>query len=157
MKIIRDTREQQGFEFFAQAQIIDQALDAGDYTIEGLEDVIVIERKASSGELYHNLAKKHMKERFHRELEKLDKIQNAYIICEFPESYLHTFPQNSGIPKSKQKYIKASAKYLRKLIYEITDNYNIQIIFCDDRNDAEELTFSLLKEIWEKHGDLSTQ
>jgi hypothetical protein len=42
MKIIRDTREQQGFQFFAQAEIIEQALDAGDYTIEGLEDFIRI-------------------------------------------------------------------------------------------------------------------
>ena len=100
MKIIRDTREQQGFQFFAQAEIIEQALDAGDYTIEGLEDFIRIERKASTGELYHNLAKKTMKARFHREMQKLDTIHNAYIVCEFPESYLYTFPENSGIRRA---------------------------------------------------------
>ena len=148
MKIIRDTREQQGIEFFAQAEILEQALDAGDYTIEGLESFIRIERKASTGELYHNLAKKTMKERFHREMEKLDTIQNAYIVCEFPEFYLYTFPENSGIPKSKRKYMKISSKYFRKLIYEIEDNYDVKIIYCADKDHAEQITFDLLQEAW---------
>tara|TARA_Y100001938_G_scaffold134373_1_gene194756 strand:- start:655 stop:1110 length:456 start_codon:yes stop_codon:yes gene_type:complete len=149
MKIIRDTREQQGFQFFAQAEIIEQALDAGDYTIEGLEDFIRIERKASTGELYHNLAKKTMKARFHREMEKLDTIHNAYIVCEFPESFLYTFPENSGIPKSKRKYMKIGAKYFRKLIHEIEDKYDVEFIYCDSKDHAEEVTFKLLKEAWD--------
>jgi len=155
MKIVRDTREQQGFHFMAEAEVVDEALPAGDYTIKGLEEVIVIERKASTGELYHNLAKKVMKERFHKEMQKLDKIQFAYIVCEFPESNLYTFPQNSGIPKSKQKYMKITAKYFRKLIHEIENKYDVKFIYCNDRNEAEETTLSLLKAIWEKYGNLS--
>ena len=156
MKIIRDTREQQGFQFFAQAEIVEQALDAGDYTIEGLEDFICIERKASTGELYNNLAKKTMKDRFHREMEKLEKIQNAYIVCEFPEINVYSFPKNSGIPKRIRKYMKIGAKYFRKLLYEVEDNYDIKIIYCDNKDHAEQVTFTLLQDAWNEFRNIST-
>ena len=159
MKIIIDNREQKPFfqTFFktdGQVRTSFGTMDAGDYTIEGLEDFIAIERKASSGELYNNLAKKTMKDRFHREMGKLDTIQRAYIVCEFPESDLHIFPKNSGIPKSKQRYIKMSAKYFRKLIHEIKEGYNVEFVFCDNREHAEDVAYSLLKDAWNDYPDL---
>lgn len=151
-----DTREQLGFDFFAQgAEIVDVTLGAGDYTIEGLEEYIAIERKASTGELSGNLGKVKMRERFYRELEKLNTIQEAYIVCEFPQSFLYTFPENSGIPKSKRKFIKMSGKYLRKLIHEIEDNFDVQFIYCDNRAHAEQVTYDLLEKAWKKYGNIS--
>lgn len=160
MHILIDTREQRPFfqTFFkadGNIRTSSAAMGAGDYTIEGLEDFIAIERKASSGELYNNLAKKTMKERFHREMEKLDTIQRAYIVCEFPEQDLHTFPKNSGIPASKQRYIKMSAKYFRKLIHEIKDGYSVEFVFCENREHAEDVAYSLLKEAWNDFSDIS--
>lgn len=155
MEIIRDTREQKGFNFFAHAEVTDETISNGDYTVRGLEDIIIVERKASCGELYNNLSKSKMKDRFHRELAELEKIKYAYIVCEFPESYLYTFPKNSGIPPSTWKYIKITAKYLRKLVHEINDNYDIDLIFCADRDTAESTTFHLLSTAWEKYGNLS--
>lgn len=158
MIINRDTREQLGFDFFTQGvKVEDTALSAGDYTIFGLEKYIAIERKASTGELSGNLGKIKMRERFYRELEKLDTIQEAYIVCEFPESYLYTFPENSGIPRSKRKFMKMSSKYLRKLIHEVEDNFKVEFIYCDDRNHAEQVTYGLLEAAWNKYGNIPQQ
>ncbi len=151
MKIIRDTREQNGFfvDDFTRGNIvvIDKKLNAGDYSIEGLEDKVSIERKATTGELYINLSKKTNKERFYRELEILSKMK-AYIVCEFPESLIHSFPEGSGIPESKKKFLRVSGKYFRKMLYEIEEKFNIKIIYCRDRAEAEHITFSLLESEW---------
>ena len=48
--IIRDTREKNGwnFDFYESCEaIIDQGLKTGDYTAQGLEEHLVIERKAT--------------------------------------------------------------------------------------------------------------
>ena len=48
MVIIRDTREQNGytFGFLPQDQVKVATLPTGDYSIEGLEDQVTIERKS---------------------------------------------------------------------------------------------------------------
>lgn len=134
-----------------------QKLDCGDYSLEGLEHIFKAERKATTGELYLNLGQVKMKERFHRELALLDKVKHAYIICEFPECRIHMFPDNSGIPERRKKFLRISAKYFSKLIYEIRDMYDIEIIFCENREEAEKITIGLLKEMWDKYGgDISS-
>ena len=151
MKIIRDTREQYGFftdPFVTTAEIIVRGLKAGDYSIEGLEHFVCIERKASTGELYGNLAKESSRNRFHREMEKLAKIKYRYILCEFSEICIHTFPEGSGIPIAQRANIKVSAKYLRKLIYEVEEKYDIKFIYCASRSEAERTTFLLLEKAW---------
>ena len=57
MKVIRDTREKQGWDFifYDNIDIVDQKLDCGDYTTESLKDIVVIERKASATEIANNL------------------------------------------------------------------------------------------------------
>lgn len=163
MKVLIDTREKKPFDIAmasfdgVDVDITVQKLDCGDYSLEGLEHIVRIERKATTGEIYLNLAQNKMKERFHRELVLLDEVKHAYIVCEFPESRIHTFPNDSGIPAYKRKYLRISAKYFSKLIYEIKDMYNIEFVFCDNREEAEKFTIGLLKEMWDKYGgDISS-
>jgi DNA excision repair protein ERCC-4 len=150
VNIIIDTREQKPFDMTtasfagAEFEIVRQKLDCGDYSVEGFEDKIVVERKATPAELYGNLATEKMRERFYREMEKLSKVEEAYILCEFAESCLYTFPKNSGIPIKKQKYLRVGAKYFRKLVYEVAEKFNVEYIFCDNRMEAELKTFELL-------------
>lgn len=141
MKIIRDTREKNPFNFFfyPEIELEVRKLDCGDYLIEDKQ--IIFERKATSGEIYLNLASKKNKDRFFREIEKLKKYK-AYIICEFPESYLYEFPNNSGIPEERWQYLKANPKYIRKLINEIKD-MGIEVIYCNSRDEAESYIVSL--------------
>ena len=146
MIIIRDTREKKGWDFpFKEAEIKVGGLKYGDYTVEGLEDVVRIERKASTSEIAQNLGSKKNKERFYRELEKLQLLPNAYIICEFPESNIYEYPQNSGMPKNKMAFAKIGGKFLRKLIHEIEDNFDIQVMFFNSRSEAEDFSYDLLK------------
>jgi DNA excision repair protein ERCC-4 len=77
-RIIIDTREQKPYEF-PEFETVSQALDAGDYSLEGLENRIAIERK-SMDDLVHTLLAG--KKRFCRELAKLRSYDYAYIVVE---------------------------------------------------------------------------
>jgi ERCC4-type nuclease len=71
-KLIIDTREKQPWDFEADdafEEVIYRKLDGGDYSIEGLEDIIVIERKASADELFLNFSQQ--KKRITAEFERL--------------------------------------------------------------------------------------
>lgn len=89
--IIRDTREQTGWTWAADVDksyyipilgTVTSCLDAGDYSVQGKEGLIRIERKASFAELYGNLVDKDNKERFYREMEKLKDIPYKCIVIE---------------------------------------------------------------------------
>lgn len=139
MKILRDTREQNPLQFtFAQIEIEDRKLDYGDYQIEGTS--IIIERKASTGELYNNLITKDSV-RFYKLVENL-LLLDSYILCEFPESDLYEFPEHSGIPENKWKGLRASSAFLRKKVNELKDR-GLRFVFCDDRYQAEKFIISL--------------
>ena len=60
-KVIKDTREQEGYYFSEYGTclgMVERKLDTGDYSIEGLEDLICIERKGCAEELAQNLGQK---------------------------------------------------------------------------------------------------
>lgn len=151
MQIIRDTRERNGWEFpfSGNENIISKKLDAGDYTTELLEDFVVVERKATATEIANNLGKKEAKARFYREFERMKDLQKAYIVCEFPESNVYEFPHNSGMSKAQMAKVRMNGGYLRKLIGQIEQDYNnIEVVFCNNRNEAETFTYDIL-EFWE--------
>ena len=59
--VVKDTREQEGYffnEFNTCKGMVERKLDTGDYTIDGLEDKICIERKGCIEELAVNLGQK---------------------------------------------------------------------------------------------------
>lgn len=151
MQIIRDTREKNGwdFSFFEEATIESRKLDCGDYTTELLEHFVVVERKATATEIANNLGKKTAKERFYREFDRMQDLRRAYIVCEFPESSVYEFPRNSGMSQAKLARVRMNGGYLRKLIGQIEQDYsNIEVVFCNDRNEAETFTYDILKQ-WE--------
>ena len=132
MKIIRDTREKDGwnFEFYDNIEITSQKMDCGDYTTDVLKDIIVIERKASVVEIANNLGKKVAKDRFYREFDRMASLKKAYIVCQFLESDVYGFPQNSGLSQAKIAMVRMNGKNLIKMMAQITREYdNIEIIF----------------------------
>lgn len=146
--IIRDTREKNGWDFsdfaFEDVKISKSGLKYGDYTSAKLCDKLRIERKASTGELYMNLATVKARQRFHRELEELQHFKYAYIVCEFPESNWACFPENSGIPEKQHSKLRVSRKYLRRLMKEVEDKFNINIVYCNNRDEAELFTYNII-------------
>ena len=60
-KVIKDTREQNGWFFTPYEKCSGmevKTLHTGDYTLEGFEDVVCIERKGCVAEIAMNLGKK---------------------------------------------------------------------------------------------------
>lgn len=152
MKIIRDTRERNGWEFpfYDDVELISNKLDCGDYTTELLEGFVVIERKATATEIANNLGKKTAKERFYREFDRMKNLRKAYIVCEFTESDVYAFPRNSGMSHAQMSRVRMNGNYLRKLIGQIEENYsNIEVVFCSNRENAENFTYETLKS-WEE-------
>ncbi len=148
IEIIRDTREKKDFftfKSYSDVNVISHKLSTGDYSLVGFEDEITLDRKKSSNELQMCLGKDWV--RFKKELVRMSYFEAPYIICEFPRHYIDIFPEMSGIPTKRWKRLRIRAPFLRKRLNDIKDEFpNIQIIFCDDHYDAEQKTYTILKE-----------
>ncbi len=148
--VIRDSREKVGRWTFKKSEhcngTIVKALKTGDYTLEGLEPYFVIERKKSTSEWSNNLGQ----ERFYRELDRLTKFADPYILCEFTIDNIMEFPHNSGIPRRRWSSLHISPAFLLKKTLEIQVNYGIHIILAG--SSAPYVALSLFKRIMEKYG-----
>jgi len=140
MKIIKDTREKQGWDFVFYddvTDVISRKIDCGDYTTDFLEGKIVIERKATPEEVANNLGKILNRKRFERELIRMEPLKKAYIVCEFPECDLYSYPDRT---KKILKNARANGKYLMKVFGSFQETYpNIEIVFCNSKDEAEKL------------------
>lgn len=147
--IIRDTREKIGFRWdFKDFNIEDKKLPTGDYTIKGLEDKFIIDRKATTNELSGNINQK----RFKKELDRLIKFEDAYIVCECGWSDVLSFPYNSTIPNKYWPKLKTTASSLQKGIMEWMTIYGLNVVFCETPMGAQKFALCLLKRMIEKYG-----
>ncbi len=136
--IIQDSREKIPWKFDGYNVVV-QKLDAGDYQIKD-SDLLVIERKATSEELWKNLVM--YRERFMNEMRLMRGFRRRIIICEFDYNQLMQRP--SFFKK------KISPHYIQKILWEIYMIYGVST-FCLG-NDAESYAKSLIKrvsEIWQ--------
>lgn len=151
MKILKDTREKTGwhFSFYEEISIENIKLDAGDYTTEMLQDIIAVERKASVSEIALNLGKKENRERIYREFERMKDLEKAFIVCEFSESQVYSYPEGHGFTSGQKARIKMTGAFIRKLLREIESTFpNIEVVFCDSKEEAEFFVHELFSE-WE--------
>jgi ERCC4-type nuclease len=145
--IIQDSREQNPF-YFRDYEVITRKLDTGDYSIDGFEDLVSIERKAGASELANNFVSK----RFFDVLERLSKIKYSYIVVECSWEDILKYPVGSNIPSYKWKKIRIRSPFLLHKISEIQTKYNIHFMVCDNRDIAKGITLNILKRVWELHG-----
>ena len=144
--IIQDTRERLPFDLsFYGFDVIRKKLDVGDYSIEGYEHIVSIDRKKSISELACNLFEDYP--RFKRELIRSQNIQNFYIVCEFPLEFLLIYPHGSGIPRRKWPFLRATPTKLFDRVALIYRNYGTKFVFCQNRQEAEEITAQILQMI----------
>lgn len=147
MNIIIDTREQQPWSFkFYGCKDINQQLKYGDYSIEYHQDIVLIERKKSLAELTINFGKK--RTQFFKELTELAKVPHPYLICEFPQEYIETFPENSGIPKKMWQYLRMNRGYIRASFCKV-EEMGINILFSSGKEEANKLAYEILKGVYE--------
>ena len=145
-KVIRDTREQNGWTFMSSKACegtLSGALKTGDYSIEGYEELLTIERKGSIAELANNL----VEDRFERELERMESFKYAFMILEFSMDDLIKYPKGSGIPSYKIKSVKLNPFFLLKRLMEIEIKYKVKIIFAE--NHGQTVASSIFKRVIE--------
>jgi ERCC4-type nuclease len=149
--IIVDTREKQPWCFEgddAFSDVIYQKLDGGDYSIQGMEDIITIERKATVDELYMNFTKD--KKRIAAEFERLkDHRFKIVVIEESCEDVMN--PQKYYVNKKKinrrspKMPVAVVTSNLTKLLLE----HDVHIIFGGMR--AQAMARGILLHAYELH------
>lgn len=147
--VIIDTREQMSFSFMGMNVVKGQTrhpllvktasmtLASGDYSILGYSDKISIERK-SLEDLYSTLT--HGRERFERELTRLQEMQFSVVIVEASlETIISRPPPNTRVvPKSIYSSIIAYQQRFQRTHW----------VLCDSRRLAEKTAFRILERYW---------
>lgn len=150
--IVKDSREQEGYTFEPSKSnyhtcngMIVKKLDTGDYTVEGLEDKLCIERKASVTEFANNVGQD--KHRFMQEIERMKSFPYKFIILEFSLTDLMDFPAGSGIKEKDFYKVKVTNTYMLKTLMEFQLFHGIHVIFCDSKKNAKWAVLSIIKRV----------
>src|SRR3990167_4316538 len=134
--VVVDTREQMPYSF---ERMIVGTLHTGDYSVQGLEDEVAIERK-SLIDAYGSIGQG--RERFEREIVRLSEMKYAAIVIESNLKEFLTPPAHSSLnPKS------AIGSLLSWMV-----KYKVPVIWCGDRAHAQSVTLKLL-EFYAKYRD----
>ena len=141
--IVVDTREQQPWDFTHYA-VAHRKLDTGDYSIEGLENTVCIERKKSASEFANNI----VESRFVDVVSRLSNIKYSFLLLEFDLEDLLVYPIGSTVPKKLWNKIKITPAFLIKNILELQINHNIIVYFCGDSSNAQKMAEYILKKIY---------
>lgn len=140
--VIVDTREQQPWTFESYTTA-NRKLDTGDYSIEGLEHLLCIERKKSASEFANNI----IESRFKDVIMRMSNMKYAFLLLEFNVEDLLIYPVGSTVPKKMWDKIKISPAFLIKNIIDLELSHNIKVFFCGDAVNAEKLAEMILKKI----------
>lgn len=140
--IIIDTREQHPWEFPYHATS-NRKLDTGDYSIEGLEDKLCIERKNGIAEIANNMTEK----RFKDVINRMKQFNHAYILIECSYDQMMNYPIGSDVPPKAWGKIKISPAFILKFLTELSVQHNIHVIFCGCPSWAEKTALSIMKRV----------
>ena len=116
-KILVDTREKT--PLFTGAKVI--KLDTGDYTFEGYEHELAIERKSSVYEFARNITEK----RFNDWVRRLAEFKHAYMVCEFTLDDVAIYPKKSGVPPRARRYIRVKPPFIFKMLAIVTGKHTM--------------------------------
>lgn len=142
--VIRDTREQQGWTFAASPHCggtVLKALKTGDYSLVGLEDIFVVERKKSVAEFAKNM----LEPRFEREMVRLEAFPHAFVLCEFDLADVQRWPLGSGLPPKVARTIRITKYFILKRLMDFHVQYKTKFIFAGIHGEA--VMASLFKRI----------
>ncbi len=148
-KIIQDTREQQPLCFpidDCYSEVVVAKLDSGDYSIDGLQQFVIIERKSGVGELAGNISEP----RFKDCLQRISEAKYKFLIIECDLQDVIQYPVGTNIPKRIWDKLKINSNFLLSFISQIQVNYGIHVIFAGDHDNAALITLKILKRIWQK-------
>lgn len=143
-KIIRDSREKKGHGYYFRATAYCDGmdvrkLDTGDYSVEGYEDLIMIERKSLS-DLWNSLLQG--RERFMKEMDRAKKIPARYLVIEGTLADVQR-----GIPK---RFSRVRGDTIIGALISLEQKYGIHVIFTSkDKTVAQRHVRHLLKKLYQ--------
>tara|TARA_Y100000593_G_scaffold18779_1_gene37470 strand:- start:36 stop:527 length:492 start_codon:yes stop_codon:yes gene_type:complete len=145
--ILRDTREKdgKGWTFRATANCFGterKKLDVGDYTISGLEDIVMVERK-TLGDLYNTLGRQDNYERFIREMERAKNHRLRYLVIEANLSDV-----DKGYKWSRVRPANIHAKLISLQV-----KYNVHVIFAGRQDKARAWVRKLFSKLFKYRRD----
>ena len=147
--VIKDTREKTGWTFrktdYCAGTIVEK-IDFGDYAIQGLENRMFIERKASVVEFAKNVTEP----RFTRLLENAEHLKYKFIIFECPLQEFLDWPYGSGLNKSLAKKMRVTTAFMLSRLFSMSVKHGIIPVYCANKSEAQKYTLSLLKYIYKK-------
>lgn len=145
MKIICDTREKYPWQFDEKYvdEVIHRKVDTGDYAIEGLEQVLCIERKRNVQELVLNIRG----DRFTRELERMQSYKHRFLICEFDLDDIRKYPVGSSIPKKELAKVRANGEWILKCITRLQVKYGLNVVYAGDVDNAIWIVTKIMLEV----------
>lgn len=144
--VIIDSREQKNWDFsFYGLDSRVGKLDTADYSLEGFEDVLCIERKASTSEIALNLGKK--KKQFDAEIARMATYKYKFIICEFSVANLMEFPNNAGIPRGQLSKVRINPAYMLKCLNGY-QSQGVEVIFAGSRDNAIQTALEIFEEVY---------
>jgi len=122
--VVVDTREQEPYDFDPQCvTVIRRALPAGDYSIEGFEDSVAVERK-SLADFVSTVIRG--RDRFQKELKRLQSYEAACVVVEASLRDILEGNYRSG----------AHPNSILGAILSIIVDFGIPVYFCSDRQVA---------------------
>lgn len=144
--VIIDTREQHPWEFKYHATA-HRKLDTGDYSMEGYEDILCIERKHGMAEIANNI----VEPRFKDVIERMSKYKYAFILIECDYDQMINYPIGSDVPQKLWKSIKITPQFIMRFLTELQIKHNIHVIFCGCPAWAQKTAISIMKRVKENH------
>jgi ERCC4-type nuclease len=121
--VVVDTREQEPYAFDAGCEVVRRALPAGDYSIEGFEDSVAVERKTLKDFVSTVIRQR---KRFYRELQRLEEYEAACVVVESDLRDVLTGRYRSG----------AHPNAVLGTVISIVVDFDIPVFFCSDRQAA---------------------
>ena len=148
---IVDTREKKPLVFSSNnfERPIVKKLDAGDYSIAGLEHLVAIERKSTLLEILSNMTQK----RFKDAIKRVAAYEYKIMVCEFDYKDIETFPYSTGISHNVRKRLsRYNAGWITSFLTDIMFEHKIPIIYAGSPKSASYIVQAYLKKVWSKHG-----
>jgi len=148
--IVRDTREkpEYGWTFdpnpYCFGTIID-TVSTGDYTVQGLEDYVCVERKQTIDEFAHNCIEK----RWQSCMRRMSMRRHRYLLFEFSWEDVNNYPRSAKVPRRIKNKLRIPAGYIRKVIHTAREDYGIHVIACGDKYKAEKIAYRILRKAHE--------
>lgn len=149
--LIVDTRERTPFDFEGDddfESVVHEKLDAGDYSLKGMEHIIVIERKANADELFNNFTQN--KDRIYAEFDRLKDHKLKILLIE--QSCEDVFnPNNYYINKKglNKRDFKMPVAVVASNLTQLMIEHNVQVIFAGSK--ARSMAKSLLLAAYKLH------